>query len=378
VLPTCGASAFADEPDPGESTPSLLDKVIPPGMVSPAAPAPEPVAAETPPAPASDDPAASDPKAVEGVGTASVPMGYTSKSPWVDRSQRWLFQSVWRSAMRIDRVFGAEIDEKAYQEASGSIAPALLWDEFDGFQPKLRFNVNLPLPHLDDRFHAFVGRVNRDEYVTERSLESGAFPRQYGPVEDDQTLLGLRFRSPKQGAHFDADAGVRLDFPLDPFVKGSYRFLRGSSERTLYSFRETGFWQNSEGAGFTSRVDIERIIDMTWLARFTVSGTISQESEGVKGYTAFQIIHGMPNRRAVAAELFTSGEMDADVPLSNYGMKVAYRRSVSRDWLILEVRTSLTWPKDDVEQERKATWGVGVGFEMFFGTDEFLARPVTF
>jgi hypothetical protein len=33
-------------------------------------------------------------------------------------------------AMRIDRVFGAEADESAYQKASGSLAPALLWDEF--------------------------------------------------------------------------------------------------------------------------------------------------------------------------------------------------------------------------------------------------------
>jgi hypothetical protein len=315
---------------------------------------------------------------VVGVGTAEVPIGYTSKDPWIDRTQRWVFQSVWRSAMRIDRVFGAEIDDSAYQEASGSLAPAILWDEFDGFQPKLRFNVNLPLPHLDERFHAFVGRVNREEYVTERNIESGAFPRQYGPVEDDQTLLGLRFRSPKQGAHFSADAGVRLNFPVDPFVKGSYRFFHGSSEKILFSFRETAFWQNSEGAGFTSRIDIEKIFDQSWLARLTASGTISQESEGVRGYTALSVVHGMPNRRALAAELFTSGEMDADVPLGNYGLKLAYRRSVSRDWLIMEIRTSLTFPKDNPLQVREATWGVGIGFEMFFGTDDFLARPVTF
>jgi len=319
-----------------------------------------------------------EPDAVEHVGTASVPIGYTSKDPWLDRSQRWLFQTVWRSAMRIDHLFGADNDQQDYQEASGSLAPSLLWDEFDGFQPKLRFNVSLPLPHLDDRVHAFIGRVNRDEYVTERSLESGALPRQYGPVQDDQTLLGLRFRSPKQGAHFDADVGLRLTSPLDPFIKGSYRFMRGNSEHAIYSFRETAFWQNSENLGFTSRVDIEKIFDMTWLLRWTTSGTISQETKGVRGYTALNLVHGMPNRRAVAAELFTAVELDADVPVGDYGLKVAYRRSLARDWLILEVRTSLTWPKDDPLAIRKATWGLGVGFEMFFGTDEFLARPVTF
>ena len=316
--------------------------------------------------------------AAVGVGTASVPMGYTSKDPWIDRTQRWVFQSVWRSAMHIDRLFGPDPDESAYQQASGSIAPSLLWDGFDGFQPKLRFNVDLPLPHLDERFHAFIGRVNRDEYVTERSPASGAFAKQYGPLEEDETLLGIRYREPSQGGRFSADAGIRLTTPLDPFVKGSYRFMRGASERTLYSFRETIFWQNSEDFGFTSRADIERIIKDTWLLRWTGSATISQETEGGKGYTALSLMRGLPNRRAIAAEAFTTGEFKAPVPTENYGVKVAYRRSVARDWLIMETRVSCTFPREELTQERITNWGVGIGFEMFFGTDEFLARPVTF
>src|SRR4051812_11765341 len=226
--------------------------------------------------------------AVVGVGTADVPIGYVNdkKDPWIDRAHNGMFNAVWRSAMRMDQWFGSHYDENAYQQTSGSIAPALLWDQFDGFQPRLRFQVDVPLPQLNERFHAFIGRVNRDEFVTERQPGSGAFARQYGPVEDDETLLGLRYRSPKQGGYFDADAGLRITTPLDPFIKGSYNFNRGSSERTLVSFREIAFWQNTEKFGFTSRVDVERMIDDVWLLRGTVSGTISQRTEGVKGYTA--------------------------------------------------------------------------------------------
>ena len=130
--------------------------------------------------------------------------------------------------------------------------------------------------------------------------------------------------------------------------------------------------------GFTSRVDVERVLDEVYLLRWTTSGTISQRSEGVKGYMSLTALRGLPNRRAVAAELFGEGERDADVPLGNYGVKLAYRQSISRDWLVLETRVSLTFPKDFSEQTREATWGVGIGLEMFFGTDQFLARPVTF
>jgi len=322
----------------------------------------------------------SEDSALVGVGTASVPGGYVNKKdPWIDRVHQGMFNAVWRSAMRMDHLFGGGTDEAAYMETTGSLAPALLYDEFDGFQPRVRFQGDVPLPQINERFHAFIGRVNRDEYVTERRPGSGAFARQYGGIAGEgETLFGIRYRDPKDGGHFDADAGLRLTSPLDPFVKGSYRFDKGSSESTLVSFRETAFWQNSEKAGFTSRVDVERILREVWLLRWTTSATISQRSEGVKGYMSLITMRGLPGRRAVAAELFSEGEHDADVPLGNYGVKLAYRRSVSRDWLVLETRVSLTWPKDLPEQERKATWGVGVGLEMFFGTDEFLARPVTF
>jgi hypothetical protein len=161
-------------------------------------------------------------------------------------------------------------------------------------------------------------------------------------------------------------------------VKGSYRFMKGSSESTLISFRETVFWQNSEKFGLTSRVDVEKILRDVWLLRWTGSGTFSERTEGLRGYTSFSALRGLPNRRALAAELFASGEFDDDVPLQNYGLKVAYRRSIFRSWLVLESRVSLTFPRDELFQDREATFGVGVGLEMFFGTDEFLARPVTF
>jgi hypothetical protein len=34
-------------------------------------------------------------------------------------------------------------------------------------------------------------------------------------------LFGIRYRDPEDGGHWDADAGLRLRSPLDPFVKGS-------------------------------------------------------------------------------------------------------------------------------------------------------------
>ena len=66
------------------------------------------------------------------------------------------------------------------------------------------------------------------------------------------------------------------------------------------------------------------------------------------------------------------------MPLHDYGFKFAYRQQIYRDWLVVEYRTSLTWPKDDPAQDRRSSFGVGLGFEIMFGSQTFLARPTTF
>jgi hypothetical protein len=304
------------------------------------------------------------------------------RDPLLDRMHQRVNDTVWRSAMMVDHLFGSQYEADVYQKGiSGSIVPALMWDEFEGFKPRFRFKANLPLPQLNQRFNAFIGRVDRDEYVTERSQESGAFRRQYGPSRDEQTIFGISYRAPiKQGGRFDAGAGVRLRTPLDPYLKGGYIYQRGAVEDFLFSFRQTGFWQGSEGLGTTSRVDLERLIRGPWLLRWTNSGTFSEESLGLRGYSAVTALRGFPGRKALAVEIGFNGELDAEVPLQDYGIKVAWRKSIARDWLVLELRTSLDYPREKIEQPRQPSWGVGIGFEMFFGTgmDDFLARPVTF
>jgi hypothetical protein len=298
---------------------------------------------------------------------------------WLDRSRQTVYETLWHSAMRVDRWFGSKEDEAEYRKVYGSVAPALLWDQHYGFSTPFRFNVNLPLPQIDQRFHAFVGRFDPNEVVTESAEPSGAFRRQYGPSTEDQTLFGLAFHQPsRQGGYFDAGAGMRVTFPPDPYLKGSYVYDRGASERGLFSLRETAFWQHSQGFGVTSRADMEQIYNLRWFARWTGSVTFSQKSQGVLGWSAIDLMRGFATRRALALELEIDGQTDAPVPLHNYGTKFAYRQAVLRKWLVMEVRTSVSWPKDLPQQDRRVSPGVGMGFEMLFGTDEFLARPVTF
>jgi hypothetical protein len=375
------AVAFANAP---------VDQNRPPDWASNSSAPPDPDT--NPKAPAAIDPSVAPARAgdpTEKPAPLPIPSGAATGGSgqsgqdvpyhWLDTTRQFLYNTMWESAEHVDRWFGSSQDESVYRKVYGSISPALLYTQYDGLRTQVRFNMNFPLPEANDRLHAFIGRFDPNEFITERDEPSGALARTYGPPTEDQTLLGIGYHQPdKQGSRFDAGTGIRLGFPLDPYIKGSYIFERGTSGTGLFSLRETLFWQISEGVGETTRLDLERIFDRSWLLRYTISGTRSQKSEGLRGYTSVLLLHGMPERRAVAFELGSDGQSDAPVQLHDYGFKAAYRQGILRRWLIMEIRTSIDWPRDFIYQRRTASLGVGLGFEMLLGTEEFLARPITF
>ena len=322
-------------------------------------------------------PAASS-ETIAGPPSPTVPQPPT-RSHWIDKTHDVIYDTLWRSAMGVDRYVGSEEPAGTYQKLYGTITPAVLWDQFRGFQQKFRFHVNVPLPQLNDRFNAVIGRVNPDEFITERAQESGAIPRQFGPPSQDETLFGLSYRAPIQdNAGFGLGAGVRIRTPLDPYLKADYTKSNGSPAHWLVTTRQTAFWEQSEHLGFTSRIDLNHFTSELTLLQLSAAGTISQRSEGLRGFAAATLLRSLAVRRALVGNLALDFETRAPVALHEFGGAIAYRQRIYRDWLILELRSSLTWPKETPGAPRTRSFGVGIGVEMLLGTTQFQARPATF
>lgn len=300
---------------------------------------------------------------------------------WLDRVQQGLHGLVWRSARSVDGWMGPPLEDEVYQQASGSISAAALWDEFEGFDARVRFNVDVPLPRINERLHLFIGRYDPEEYVTERRDTLGVIPyggRDMG--EMDETMAGLIYRRlSSDGSSFSGSVGgsIRSGNP-DPYVKASYQFRRPVLTDTLLTFRGTVFYRVSEGFGSTTRIDVEHGLNPLWHLRWTTSGTISEQSKGVRGFSTVTATRSLPGRRALVVRAGIHGETAAEVPLRNYGVKVAYRTSVIRPWFVVELCTSLMWPRYRLEHTRAASLGFGIGCEMYFGNKAFSSRPVTF
>jgi hypothetical protein len=72
-------------------------------------------------------------------------------------------------------------------------------------------------------------------------------------------------------------------------------------------------------------------------------------------------------RTGLAWQLQTEGETDNEVQLTRHSARLILRRQLTWDWLFLEVRGGVSWPRRKVIEERKPSPEIGVALEMQFG-----------
>lgn len=290
----------------------------------------------------------------------------------LERMRRRLTVSACASSAWLDSLFGDQIHYSDYRETYGSVSTGGLWSEYDGFDPRLRFRVRLQLPQWDERISAFAGRVGQQDYISDTENEFDALPtRQFGDLEDESVLVGLGYSNPRRtGNDFDAGVGVRVDLPLDPYARARYELVRAFSEHYVLTARETIFWQNSEGFGTTTRVNLDRALSDRMLLRWSNVGKYTEETLGLEWYTQLTLFQSIGQRTGLAWQLQVEGATDNEVQLTRYSARLIMRRQLTADWLFLELRGGAGWPRRKLSEEREISPEIGVALEMQFGSRE--------
>lgn len=287
----------------------------------------------------------------------------------LEKVRRTLTRTACASSAWIDSLFGDEVRYDQYRETYGTVSAGALWSDYDGFDPRLRFRVRLKLPQWNDRISAFAGRVGEDDYISDSEGDFDALPtRQFGNLEDESVLVGLGYSSPERtGNDFDAGVGVRVDLPLDPYARARYEIVRTFAEKYVLRARETVFWQNTEGFGSTTRFNIDRALSQRFLLRWTTLGKFTEETIGLEWYTQLTLFQSLTAKMGLAYQLQTEGRTDGEVQLTRHSGRVILRRQLTPEWLFLEVRAGLGFPRLKVTEERDASPEVGIALEMQFG-----------
>lgn len=287
----------------------------------------------------------------------------------LERVRRRLTITACASSAWLDSLFGNQLHYDEYRSTYGSVSAGSLWSDYDGFDPRLRFRARLQLPQWNRRVSAFAGRVGEEEYISDTEGDFDALPtRQFGGVEDESVLLGLGYASPSRtGNDFDAGIGVRVDVPLDPYAQTRYEIVRTFAEDYVFRARETVFWRNSEGLGSTTRFNVDRALSERFLLRFNNVGKYTQETDGLEWVSEISLFQSVGARTGLAWQLYMNGLTDNEVPITRYGARLIMRRQLNIDWLFVEVRGGVGWPRRWLYEERDPSPEAGIALEMQFG-----------
>ena len=288
----------------------------------------------------------------------------------LERARRRLSITACASSAWLDGLFGDQMLYEEYRQTYGTVSVGTLWSDYDGLDPRLRFRIRLQLPQWDESISAFAGRVGEDDYISDVEDDFDALPtRQFGDLEDESVLLGLGYANPKRtGNDFDASVGVRLDTPIDPYVRTRYEIVRNFAEHYVFSARETVFWQNSEGFGSTTRFYLDRALSDRFLVRWMNLGKFTEETEGLEWYSQVTLFQSVGDRTGLAWQAQIDGATDNEVQITRTSVRLIMRRRFRNfDWLFLELRGGVGWPREELDEERKASPELGIALEMQFG-----------
>ncbi len=324
--------------------------------------------------------AADDPVAGTGGGPpleadAPMPEVATCAEPgsdqnaWIDKVQKGVYTSVCSTARWFDGLFGNPRFDQDSDDTFGRLGLFEQYDRRDQLDTRVRLRARYAFPNLKKRVRLTLGRGDEQELVEERPTGSdNPAPASFQSVDDDAWLLGLGY-SKQDGLEngFDFGVGVRLRAPVDPYVKATYRHNFVFRGDTLLRFRETPFWRDSRGFGATTQVSLDHLATDRVLLRWSNLGTVAEDTEGLDWGTSFSLYQDLSGRKAISYTALVQGETGADVPLQNYGVETRYRQNVFRRWLFMEVSASLTWPREELTEDREINPGIGIGFEMYFG-----------
>lgn len=289
----------------------------------------------------------------------------------LERTQRRLYQTACQANLWFDGLFGPSGNAEAARSISGRLEIAGFYSEADQFEQKVRFDARWEFPNLDRRLNAFLGRDDEDDFVRGQADGFGLRSSFFNLERDERWLAGLGYSLPgNDRQRVDFSVGARLRSSPEVFVQGRLRRNHYFGDKTALRFRQVVFYQNRDGFGATTSLDIDRVLSTRTLFRWGSRVTRSEATDGADWRSAAILYQNLPGDRAIAAELFATGETQWEVPLREYGTRLIYRQRFLVDGVHAEAIVGYSWPREDLSERRKGSTNLGFGIDIAFGREK--------
>jgi hypothetical protein len=290
-----------------------------------------------------------------------------SPSPILDQPQRSMTGLIEAIISRADALFAGE---RGYDAPTGSYVVlggrAILHRERDDgseLEPVTRARLNLP--RTQERLKLLVDRdvenLSKSTAQRETEIEAGVTER------DDNPYLALRaVAAERLGIGLTADAGVRMrGAEPDPFVRLHAERVFAWREWSI-PLSETLLWRESDQLSAATELAFLYPLSQRHALSLISNATWRRPLRGFDlGQTA-SLVWRASERSLAAAELVVIGHTEPQTEVTAFSAALRYRRLLHSDWLVLELRPQITYPR---EKDFRSVPSFTLQLEAWFGSN---------
>lgn len=251
-------------------------------------------------------------------------------------------------ARSLDAFFGGE---RTYEESTGSymkISGGTTWSEGGNFAYKYAVRLKLTLPNTRKRFKLVLDS-NPDEEDEPTGGDALSDNREALDQATDLNTYQLALRymmKATQTVQLTADAGVRLRWPPDPFVRLRARrsFFVGAWELRAIEKLEYSVDDHFES---TTTLEFDRPLGSGLLYRNYATARFGSKDDKFALGAGVVLFQKLSTRDALTYQVGVRGESHPVMRTTALDAGVTYRRRLYNKWLFGSLTPAVTWPRED-------------------------------
>lgn len=277
---------------------------------------------------------------------------HTVISSWVDNSSR-----------HIDGFFGSDdfldVDNHSYLR----LTEELQWLESEGNSNQLGARFKLHVPTTEKRL----------KLVFENSPEESDPNLDDGSRESDDTegavlgLEGSRKDEPHRAWKHRLNAGVRLRFPLDPYLRfTSDRLWAIKNSPWTMEVKNRVSWFENNGYSARNRWDIGRSLGKSTNFRALTTLQWRETQDTLEFSERLEVNRVLDKRSVLRYALVAVGEGATQPEVNDYYTQLYFRRDIHEQFLFFDLIPEWHWAR---ENNFKPRWEITLRLELYFRGD---------
>ena len=292
---------------------------------------------------------------------------------WVDKTEIYLASTVHDFSSFIDHGLAKEEDEEPLINRSYILLKSAAEYSHRGyFESDARVSVRIDLPHTERKWD-LIFETDPEDYDSLESKQRDLTTKD-ATGESKDAIGGIRlYDGLMRNWKSSYDIGVKLRFPMDPFIRADLRRVEDCFDDWVTQFRQQVFYYYSIGAGAVTGLSFYHALDedKSQIIRFGSSAQYLYDDRQWELLFQLGLSDRINNDNLLEYSTGISVDPNHSDEITNYWISFAWHQNLYKNWLYFSVIPKIDAPR---EYDYKINPGGQLKLEMFFSKNRRSGR----